>query len=106
MDIYLFFICFILLQAVESVELAFGSAPTLSVLIHAGFNGQGISTSQERLPAVWNNACCCIKLLFANSTAGYRVIHLPEVHGTLCVCTHPSLRHGVGLTGLNYINVI
>lgn len=75
MDICLFFIWCILLQAVEFIVLAVGYAPTALMLIYIGFNIQGISTLQEKLPAMYNNDCCCIKPLFANPAAGFSVIH-------------------------------
>lgn len=54
--------------------LAIGCAPTPLMLIYIGFTTWGISTLQEKLPAMWNNDSCCIKLLFANPTAGFSVI--------------------------------
>ena len=44
-------------------------------VIYIRFNMQGISTLQKKLPAMWNNDHRCIKLLFANPTAGFSVIH-------------------------------
>lgn len=105
MDICLVFIWCILLQAVEFTVLGVGCAPTPLMLIYIGCSIQGISTLQGRLPTMWNNDSCCIKLV-CKSYRWFQCDLLTKGLIKKRVCTHSSLKDCIGLPGTNHIKVV